>query len=258
MSFLAAATGCLIWIPVAAWSVALVQWAIGGEISFLQWLLGMYVVVGLGILAIAPKDPRLAPLSFAAMVGGTVAFPFVRAAIHARERRGVELDVIRKAYTALGQRPQDGLARLRLAEGLYDLGHAVAALAVAETALHGLDKTLFSAEHRRAAGWRAALTQHPRPTPRAVCGRCRAATHLGEPFCPDCGEPWLLRMIGGTMTEGSAAGRKVFSAWLGMLAVVVAVPVTPTLPWPWGFVALAVAVAAAVGMVAWAFLGERD
>lgn len=254
MNSLAAVTGCLIWFPIAFWAVSLVQWWIAGEIDAIGAILGLFVVVELGVVAVYPKDPRLAPLSFGTVVIGTIAFPFVRETMRRRELRSIDRDALEKAYDSLGNRPLDPLARFRVAEIAWDLGLAGPAARIADLAIKGMDPGMFRSEIARAKGWLVAVGRRPDLQRDLACPKCRAKVPLPEPFCPSCGAPYLLLRAGGAAGKSPLA-RRMFGGWLGLLSLVAAAPIVGALPGPWAPLGIVGALVLAVAILVWTLRG---
>ncbi len=68
--------GCLAWIPLAVWIVAVVHWMIGGDIDPITGFAALFFAVALGYEAINPPVPELAPITDVAVLVTVIMFPF--------------------------------------------------------------------------------------------------------------------------------------------------------------------------------------
>ena len=116
----AALIGCLAWIPLAVWILSCVNWTITGDIDVVTGIAGIAVALGLGYEAINPPVPQLAPLTVVAVFVTVLMFPFVRMAMEKKQLKNIDIEHLEKAYQSLGLRPDNVMAKFRIAKVLFD------------------------------------------------------------------------------------------------------------------------------------------
>lgn len=220
--------GCLAWIPLAVWILACVHWTIGGDIDAVTGVIGVFLAVGLGYEAINPPVPELAPLTVIAVLLTVVMFPFVRRAIDKRELRGVDVEALERGYQALSVRPDNLLAKIKIAKVLFDLGICGHALRIAESLTSNMTPRFFSDELRMVRNWQRMKLEARFFAP-IVCAECHTANAPGGLFCSQCGSPYLLDFAKGRIV-GPQLGRKLVSTWIALIAILIGIPMAKSLP----------------------------
>ena len=221
--------GCLIWVPIGIWVLALVQWAVQGDIDVLSAFAGILVGVGLGMTALLAKEPFMAPLIFTAVVITLIAFPFVRGALNRRALAQVDVDAIERAYEILGQKPGNAAAKFKLDKLIYSEGMPGHALSIAEDAIQQMPESVFVEEHRILKSWRHYRMQPGQLQPLS-CLQCSHPNAPGLIFCEKCGSKFLLDHARGAWV-GPVLARKLVAAWVGIIVGLVGIPfAAATLP----------------------------
>lgn len=220
--------GCAVWVPIAIWFVSLIHWMIMGEIEFISGVTGIWALIGLGYLTIKPPRPELAYLSFAVVLISLIVYPFIRSALDRRELRSIDISSVEKAYDSLASRPNNPLAKFKLARLLYGMGMPGHAVVIAEAALAYLPEQHFLEEHKLLKRWKLLVTKPDlfRPIP---CVECSALNAPGLIHCESCGAPFLLDRLRGKFLP-NALGRKLIAVWVAMVFGVVGIPAASTLP----------------------------
>ncbi|HEY0868345.1 MAG TPA: zinc ribbon domain-containing protein [Fimbriimonas sp.] len=240
--------GCLIWLPLMFWVLSLVQWMIMGEIDAATGVFAVLAGIGLGILAIAPPSPILAPISFLIVVVTMLLYPFLRHAMNRKELRSVDVDAMARVYESLGQRPTNPSARIRLAQYAWTLGMPGHALTIAEESLKQMPVQHFREEHRMVGQWK----KHPLGPERyqpISCEKCNFYNPPGEVYCGRCGAPFLLLHVRRGVGPGPM-GRRMVAAWIAMVAVLAGIPASTSLAPLWTMGAI-VSLLAAAAVVLW-------
>lgn len=224
------ASGCLIWIPIAIWIVALVNWMIMGEIDFGSGLFGILVAFVLGFLGLNPPDPNLAPLFFIAAIATVALAPVTRSALSRSELSALEVEAIGRAYELLATKPDNFGAKFRLARSLYNKGIRAHAIAIANEALKNVPERLFPEEHRLLQQWKARESGHRDTLERIRCFECGVPNFPGVIFCSRCGAPYLLDFAQGKWVKSTTV-RRVLAAWVFAILCLVGIPTAAlTLP----------------------------
>lgn len=213
--------GCAIWIPIGIWVLALVQWAIQGDVDVISALAGIAVGIGLGGTALLARDPYMAPLILVAVLVTMAAFPVVRSSLNKRALAQIDVDAIERAYEVLGQRPGNAAAKFKLAKTIYNKGMPTYALALAEDSLQQMPEAMFAEEHRIVKGWR----HYRRTTPpeSLSCLECGVVCQPGFTHCQRCGAKFLLDHARGAWV-GKGLARKFVAAWVAIIVALVGIP----------------------------------
>ncbi len=224
--------GCFIWVPILIWVMSLVSWSIQGEIEAGIGFIGSVLGLFLGVYTSLAPDPAVKPYLFLAVLGTVIAFPLVRYAEDRRARAALDISRIEGAYNAIGLRPDNASAKLRLAETLYGRGLAGHAIQIAEAALASMPASLFAGEHKMVESWRSAVHDPDAYQP-LQCLRCGQMNPPGEVFCSRCGERYLLDYAKGAWL-GPNTAKWVIGAWVVGVAALVGIPTvaSSSLP-PW-------------------------
>jgi membrane protein implicated in regulation of membrane protease activity len=215
--------GCFVWIPVAIWIVALVQWMVVGDVDVLFAVTGIAIALGLGMMTLVPPRDDFAPFAFAAALVTVFAYPWVRRTLDRRELDQIDIDSIERSYELLERRPDDPAALLKLARLLYDRGLAPEAIALTKRALEPMPRRLFEEDHQVLAKWLRAV--HPEELKRTLpCVECGLANVAGEVYCARCGTHHLLDHARGRWV-GRDTARKLIAAWISMMILILGIPV---------------------------------
>lgn len=213
--------GCAIWIPIAIWVLALLQWAVQGDIDFISALAGIAVGIGLGGTALLARDPYMAPLILVGVLVTMAAFPVVRSSLNKRALAQIDIEAIEKAYELLRQKPGNAASKFKLAKTIYNKGMPAHALALAEDAIQQMPEAMFAEEHRILKRWR-----HYRVPPNQgtlSCLECGIVCPPGQTHCQRCGAPFLLDHARGSWV-GKGLARKFVAAWIGIMVALVGIP----------------------------------
>ena len=223
-----AIVGCLAWLPLAVWIMACVHWMIGGDIDAWTGFGGIAVALGLGYEAINPPVPQLAPLTVIAVFITVIMFPFVRSAMDKRALKALDIESLEKAYNALALRPDNILAKLRVAKGLWQLGVCGHAIRIVESQLPHMPQNFFMEDIRMLKKWHM-MKLDARFFAPIPCAECHTSNEGGLIFCRQCGAPFLLDFVRGKVV-GTRLGKKLISTWISMIAVLIGIPAAKAMP----------------------------
>ncbi len=247
--------GCLVWVPVAIWTISLIGWAVQGEIDGLTLVIGLGAVICLGYFTTKPPDPRLSPIFFCVVAGSIVVFPFARRAMNRHALTALDTEAAARAYEVLRQSPHNIGARMKLARVLFHKGLVGHAVALGEATLKGLPRSTFRDDFIEVERWRGQLG--PQSDIREFsCLNCGTMNRAGEVNCQVCGAPLMLDLIKGSWAR-SGVGRKFVAAWILGILVFVGIPSSSMLK-PTGLAVALIAGQVVLGaIVAWVGLKER-
>ena len=220
--------GCIAWIPLAVWIMACVHWTIGGDVDPLTGLGGIAVAIGLGYEAINPPVPQLAPLTVVAVFITVFMFPFVRSAMDKRALRSIDIEALEKAYASLGMRNDNVMAKIRIANILWDLGVCGHAIRIVEALLPSMPQRFFMEDIRMLKRWHMMRVEAHFFAP-IVCAECHTSNEGGILFCRQCGAPFLLDFVKGKVV-GNRLGKKLISTWVSLIAVLIGIPAAKAMP----------------------------
>jgi hypothetical protein len=203
---------------------------IGGEIDVLLGIPGIFAAVGLGYVAMVPPAPIYSVLSFIAVLGTVIMFPFFRAAIHAHALRSMDVEAVENAYSALAINGTNVSARMRIARLIFEMGLPGHALKIAEYCLATSPAAFFPEEHKLVHRWR--MTRMPANAFDPInCIQCGQPNPPGNLHCPACGSRIILDRIKGRAAP-SAMGKKLLAVWITMVALIAGIPLVSQLSRP--------------------------
>jgi len=220
--------GCLAWLPLAVWIMACVHWLIGGDIDVWTGFAGIVLALGLGYEAINPPVPQLAPLTVVAVFITVIMFPFVRTAMDKKALKAIDIENLEKAYNALALRPDNVMAKLRVAKQLWILGVCGHAIRIVESQLPHMPHNFFMEDIRMLKKWHMMKVEARYFNP-ITCAECQTDNEGGLIFCRQCGAPFLLNFVKGKVV-GSRLGKKLISTWISLIAVLIGIPAAKALP----------------------------
>ncbi len=215
-----------------------------GEIDLISGVFGIWAVIGLGYITFKPPRPELSPLAFGLVVVSLISYPFIRSAMERRELRSIDVESVQKAYESLSLRPNNPLAKFKLARLIYGMGFPGHAVTIAEDALAYLPEHMFLEEHKLLKRWKPLVTKPDsyRPIPCVECGTPNAP---GLIHCQSCGAPFLLDRLKGKFLP-SALGRRLVAAWVAMVFGLLGIPAATTLAPMLGLAVISVLIGAVV------------
>lgn len=237
--------GCLAWVPITIWTIALVGWMVTGDVDPLFGIVAIAIGLALGVAAMVPPVPGMEGIFVMASITMVVAFPIVRASLTRRELAGVDIETMERCYEAIEMKPNNLGARFRLARVCWDRGLFGHAIAQAEPLLSGMPIQHFRDEHRTVQRWKASPLGADAFNP-VPCLECGQANVPGQLHCQRCGNRFLLDAAGGKFV-GRATGRKLIAGWACLMAILVGVPTASQALSP--LAALLVILAIIVGVV---------
>ena len=224
------ALGCLVWVPVAVWTVSMVGWMVHGEIEALYGVLALAAIYAMAYLTTRPPDPVFSPFLFVGVLGTVVMYPVFRRSFEGRANRRIDLDLIAGAYETLAVKPDNVGPRIRMAEIVASRGMYATAVQILEPCVPSMAATVFPNELKAYASWRAAAWDANAYAP-LPCPACGMRNPPGELYCRRCRGPFVLDRARGAWL-GSGVSRRWLSSWLVGTLVVVGVPLVAHSGWP--------------------------
>jgi len=222
--------GCLVWIPIAVWVIAMVHWTVQGELDIVVLIAGFFAAIGLGYATMNPPDPAWSPVLFGLVVASIALFPIARVAFARRALEAMEVERAEQAYAYLRVSQNDLGARMKLARVLFAKGFVGEAIKIAEPALQGLPRRLVADEIREFEAWRY-QARDPALFRGTACLNCRTMNAPGEIYCSNCGAPFLLDALRGPFSRGGL-GRKLVAAWVLAILLFIGIPAASRLTGP--------------------------
>lgn len=214
-------SGCLVWIPLAVWVVAMVQWWVAGEVEAPYAAVSILVALGLGLVTVRPPTPWLSPVLLLVVVLTCVLYIPLRKMVNDHSMLGIDVETLRRSLNELQMRPDNVAARLRAGDVLFRLGRRGHAVALCQDAVEGLNPAVFRQEIQTVKMWRAQTPDSELvPSP---CLRCGAQNQAGSILCVQCQGDFLLDSVRGTRFAGDLAQRLVAS-WIAGALVLGGIP----------------------------------
>ncbi|MDR3687828.1 MAG: hypothetical protein P4L46_00515 [Fimbriimonas sp.] len=220
--------GCLAWLPLSVWIMACVHWMIGGDIDGLTGFGGIAVALGLGYEAINPPVPQLAPMTVIAVFITVVMFPFVRSAMDKKALRNIDIDELVKAYNSLSMRPDNVLAKIKIARVLWDLGVCGHAIRIVESQLPHMPPRFFGEDIHMLKRWHMMKLEARFFSP-ISCTECQTSNEAGLVYCRQCGSAFLIDFVKGRVI-GTRLGKKLIASWTALVAILIGIPAAEAMP----------------------------
>ncbi|MGE0002517.1 MAG: hypothetical protein AB7F50_06165 [Fimbriimonadaceae bacterium] len=214
-------SGCLIWIPIAVWVVAIIHMWVGGDIEAPFAVAAIFVGLAIIALTVRPPVDWLSPVLFAGTIVTMVLFVPIRRLAMEHELKEMDGDRLERALDACIARPDNAASKLAAAEILFKHGQVAHAAALAESALAGANPAHFRTELTALAKWKAIVAKTGSEVD--PCIRCGVKTLPGTLDCARCGAPVMLDSIRGRVVKGELM-HKLVAAWAIGTLVVVGVP----------------------------------
>ncbi len=219
---------CIAWCAVAIWVVSLVGWMIQGEVELAFGVVGIAVAFVLAFWVMQPPLPYLRFVSFAAVVGMVVIYPSLRQALNQRQLASIDIESMMNAYHLLKQKPDNAMAKFKLARVLYDRGQVEPALSLGAAIIKDMPEKLFPDENRLFGRWKRNHRQVNVDRP-ILCLDCGTANSGGDIYCRGCGRDYLIDIARGRWV-GRDYARKLLAGWIAAIAAIGGMPFAATLP----------------------------
>ncbi|MCC7101870.1 MAG: hypothetical protein IT206_02185 [Fimbriimonadaceae bacterium] len=217
-------SGCLMFVALAVWGVAIVHWMIGGEVEAWLGVLALGIGVVLCYVAQAPPEPWVSPVIVACLVITPALIPFIRRSLDERELKQMELDRMEKLISAILRQPDSTISRMEVARILVQFGYLANAIGIAEL-IKSAPLRQMDAEKREIKRWEFMLNdQNSSVIP---CLRCGNAGHASALVCPHCQANYLVLYLRGRIV-GPALARKLLVGWLLGVGLLLAIPLAAT------------------------------
>jgi len=244
---LSVACGCLVWVVVGGWVMYIITWTVHGDIDLGVGFIGVLSAFMLGAFTTNPPHPSLSPILFLVATASLLALPFVRSAHHKRTVGKLDIDRLELAYGALDMRPDNPSAQFKIAETVYSRGLPGHAIALAESALSSMPKSMFLNEHRAVESWKMAV-QDPNAFKPIQCPECSHWIAPGGYRCPTCRTKYLLSYAKGQWI-GPSIAKKVLGAWIVAILALVGIPSTVASHLPTAAMIVLILAQGAIGII---------
>jgi len=214
----------MVWVPVAAWTIWMIQWMIADEIEVITGILCIAAGLALGAYTMMSKDAATRPYFVIAAVSMLVVFPLIRSTLEKRALVSLDHELMERAYDQLGSYPTHLGAKLRIAKALYARGYYRQAITLAEKALENTPKRLAEDEYRLVREWRKDSPEFA-PLKWMGCSNCGCNNSPTDFFCMHCARPLWLQVAKGAAFANETANTLLL-AWLGGVVGLIGIPLT--------------------------------
>ncbi|MFN7016949.1 MAG: hypothetical protein ACK4P5_07295 [Fimbriimonadales bacterium] len=201
----------LVWLLAAAWVFSLVSWAVTGDVSTGEAIIGSVVALLLALATARQAFPHVGLFSLLTLGGGAIGLPVLRAYLNRAAHAQMDAELIERACLAYESDPKNYGSLINLAEVCYKNG-------LLEQAVYHLEKAIQTApimaanEKRRLAMWQDELHHAPKLgyTP---CMHCGARQAVGAVRCERCGQLVLPLLVQGRWVPRQLM-QKVVMVWV--------------------------------------------
>ncbi|HWD40545.1 MAG TPA: zinc ribbon domain-containing protein [Fimbriimonas sp.] len=248
--------GCLVWLPLAVWILAVIQWTIGGDVDPLTGVVGIFVALGLGYAAVSPPVPIVSPIACGIVFLTVLTYPAFQLFLHKHQTHSIDIEVIEKAYRGIGQHPANPLVKFKLAEAVYRVGLIGHAVAIGDAALANVPERIATEEHRVLKRWKSSGVP-PNTLQPIPCVDCQTPCEPGWTHCRNCGGFFLLDRSKGKILPTGVV-RKLTAIWVTAVVLIVGIPSLTALPTPSSYIGMGGTVIVAAGVILIAFRKPRQ
>ncbi len=203
--------GLIAIVPAAVWIYFLVSGMVMDEIEVGPGLFALLMTVVALFFTLTPAFPAIAYSGALLLFITPVAYPITRGYFNQQGLAKIEQEQITKSYESLERKPDNVIAKFRIAEGLYASGYAEQAIAVADATLKNLPKDAFRHECRTLEIWRRETNRKPIAAS-IECMSCRAQNSPDQMHCLQCGARYLQDYSRGKVVSGLLA-RRFICGW---------------------------------------------
>jgi hypothetical protein len=232
--------GLITWLPLCVWILCLVHWAVGGDIDVVVAIIGISIALVLGVVAVRPPIEILTPIACCTAYITVLVYPFVNAVLNRYEQKKLDVEEVESGYRALGQSPDNPLAKFKLAKAVYKNGFIGHAVAIADEAMTKVPRRVAEEEFRMLIKWKR-IGVPPETLKPLTCIECHSLCQPGWTHCRNCGAQFLLHRIRGQVLPGGLAQRLI-AIWGGAVLLIIGIPIAASF-------STAPAIACSVGLV---------
>jgi hypothetical protein len=223
MDLSSAFMGLITWLPLCLWILCMIHWAIGGDIDVVAAILGIAVALVIGVVALRPPIEILTPIACCTAYITVCVYPIFTALSNKYELKKMDIEEVADGYRALGQSPENPLAKFKLAKAVYKNGYIGHAVAIADQAMAKIPRRVAEEEFRMLARWKRAGVP-PETLRPLTCVECHSLCEPGWTHCRNCGAQFLLHRIRGQMLPGGLA-QKLVAVWGGAVVLIIGLPI---------------------------------
>lgn len=200
----------MVWLLAAAWIFFLVSWAVTGDVSTGEAVVGSAVALLLALATAQQAFPYAGAFSLLTLGGGAIALPILRAYMNRAAHAQMDAELIERACLAYEFDPKNYGSLINLAEVCYKNN-------LLEQAVYHLEKAIQTAptmaanEKRRLKMWQDELQRAPKLgyTP---CMHCGARQPIGAVRCARCNHLLLPLLVQGRWIPRQLM-QKAFWVW---------------------------------------------
>lgn len=239
----------LAWLLAALWIFLLTNWAITGDVSAGEAIVGSTVALLLAAATARSAFPYAGTLTLLTLGGGAIVLPILRAYLNRAAHARMDAEMVERACLAYEADPANYGALINLAEACYKNG-------LLEQAVHFLEQAIQIAplhtahEKRRLRFWQDELTHYPK-TGYTPCMHCGARSPIGTVRCPRCQRLTLPLLVQGRWVPAQLAHKAIWVWALASAAAGLSLFWRAHLTGLEALIALALTLSLALGMIIW-------
>lgn len=207
-------TVMLVWLLAAGWIFFLVSWAVTGDISTGEAIIGSVIALLLALSSAQRYFPHAAPFSLVALGGGAIVLPLLRAYLNRATHAQLDAELIERACLAYEFDPKNYGALIHLAEACYKNGLLEQAVFHLEQAIQ-IAPIMAANEKRRLNMWKDEL-RNANPLGYTPCMHCGTRQTIGVVRCQRCGQLVLPLLV-----QGRWIPRQLLQKAVGVWAIAV-------------------------------------
>lgn len=239
----------LVWLLAAAWVFFLVSWAVTGDVTAGEAIIGSVVALLLALATARQAFPYVGAFSLLTLGGGAIGLPVLRAYLNRAAHAQMDAELIERACLAYEFDPKNYGSLIHLAEVCYKNG-------LLEQAVYHLEKAIQTApvmasnEKRRLAMWQDEL-KHSHKLGYTPCMHCGARQAVGAVRCDRCGKLVLPLLVQGRWIPRQLLQKAVMAWVIAVGAIGLSLFWSEQLMGLSALLAILLTLAAALGFIFW-------
>ncbi len=239
----------LVILLALAWTFALIQMMITGDIAIGEGALGIFVVMFLALATARQWFPYVGTASLVMLGGGALAFPFLRHYVNQKAHAELDAERMERACQAYEFDPKNFGSLLQLAQICYQYNLMEHAVFYLEKAIQTAPQMTMG-ERRRLQMWKDEL-QYSKPLGYAPCLHCGTNNSIGAIRCKNCHQYILPSLVAGRVVPKRLLNKAILSWLIAVVGIVAVLVLRDTFTGGSALVAVALTLALTLGALVW-------
>lgn len=215
--------GFFIAIPLAIWSVVMLWEVIADKIDWTSGILGIVLGLSLGVINLVANKPWVSMSCFITAFLLSPLYFLTRYVVEQLSMKRFDNERLLNAHDTLKLRPDNMMAKFKIAEILWDSGYRGHAYGYAANLLPNMPHTHYANEHHTVKKWYGQIGNED-----LAPMKCKACGHMNPPgdiYCERCKTEYLLLAFRKNV-KTSDYNRKAFTFMAVFVLLCIALPLS--------------------------------